>query len=117
MTYQWTSAILGLFIAGTIFYLIRRDHLHSRHATWWLLLAFMIAVLGVFPQLIDLVAARLNVNYPPTLLMTGSLGMILVKVLSIDIHQSKQERKFRRLIQRLALLEEEKYKKDQTHEL
>lgn len=108
ISYQVTSALLGLSIAGVILVLIRRDHLHSRHAVWWLMVAILIAMLGFFPRLIDVVAVYLNVSYPPTLLFLVGMGMILLKVLSIDIHQSQQERKIRRLVQRLALLEAEK---------
>lgn len=114
MTYQITSAILGLGLAGIILYLIRRDHLHSQHALWWLMVAFIAGVFGVFPQLIDIFAAYLKINYPPTLLIIVGLGMLLIKVLSIDIHQSRQERKIRRLVQRLAILEEEKRQRGET---
>jgi hypothetical protein len=107
VTYQWTSAALGLGIAGMILYLIRRDHLHSQHAVWWLGAALFIAVLGLFPKIVDWAATYLNINYPPTLLFILGMGMMLIKVLSIDIHQSRQERKIRRLVQRLALLEAE----------
>jgi len=105
VTYQWTSAALGLGIAGIILYLIRRDHLHSQHAVWWLGAALIVAALGLFPTTVDWAAAYLNIHYPPTLLFILGMGMILIKVLSIDIHQSRQERKIRRLVQRIALLE------------
>lgn len=107
MTYQITSAIIGLAIAGTILWLIRRDHLHSRHAIWWLMVTFMVIILGIFPHIIE-VARQLGVNYPPTLLLTLAFGMMLIKTLSIDLHQSKLERQMRRLIQRIAILETEK---------
>lgn len=107
MSYQWTSAILGFFIAGMIFYLIRRDHLHTHHAPWWLLVALSVAVLGVFPRLIDWIAAYLHINYAPSLAFLLGLGLLLIKVLTIDIHQSRQERQIRRMAQRLALLEDE----------
>jgi hypothetical protein len=116
MSYQLTSAILGLFTAGTILWLIRRDHLHSRHALWWLLVAFTIMLLGIFPTIIDWLAIRLGINYPPTLLFILGMGMILVKVINIDLHQSSLERKVRRLAQRQAILEGEKYEKDKNGE-
>jgi hypothetical protein len=108
MSHEATSAILGLLLAGTILWLIRRDHLHSRHASWWLLIAFMIMLLGIFPTIIDKIAIFFGVNYPPTLLFILGMGMILLKVISIDLHQSQLERKMRRLAQRLAILEGEK---------
>ena len=105
MSYQVTSAIIGFIIASIILWLIRVDHLHSRHAVWWFLIAFGVVVLGIFPQLLDNTARLLGVHYPPTLLFILGFGMILIKVLSIDIHQSALERKVRRLAQRLAILE------------
>jgi hypothetical protein len=105
MSYQFTSAVLGLFIASTIFWLIRRDLLHSRHALWWLLVALLVVTLGMFPKIIDKLAVLLGVNYPPTLLFSLGMGMILLKVLSVDLHQSQLERKIRRLAQKLAILE------------
>lgn len=106
-SYHITSALLGLSIAGIILYLIRRDHLHTRHALWWLWIAFIILVLGIFPTTVDTLAVFLGVNYPPTLIFILGIGMLLVKVLGIDIHQSELERRQRRLTQRLAILEEE----------
>lgn len=113
LSYHLTSAILGLMIAGTILYLIRLDHLHSRHALWWLGVALGIMILGIFPKIIDKVAFFLGVHYPPTLLFTLGLGMILIKVLGIDLHQSDLERKVRRLTQRLAILEGEREQNSQ----
>jgi len=107
ISYQLTSGFLGISIAGMIIYLIRRDHLHTHHAGWWLLLAFLIALLGIFPKIVDTLANHLDISYPPTLLFAGGMGILLVKVLSIDIQQSQQERKVRRMAQRLALLEDE----------
>lgn len=112
MSYQVTSAILGLILASTILWLIRRDHLHSHHALWWLLVAFMVMLLGIFPTMIDWIASWLGVNYPPTLLFIFGMGMILVKVISIDLHQSKLERKIRRLAQQIAILEGEQSSKN-----
>jgi hypothetical protein len=102
-----TSAIIGLSIAAIILYLIRGDHLHSRHALWWLWVAFFIVLIGIFPYIIDYLGRSLGVNYPPTLALILGIGMLLLKVLTIDIHQSELERRLRRLTQRLAIIEEE----------
>lgn len=113
MSYQITSAILGISLALIILILIRRDHLHSRHAIWWLFVAVFVMILGFFPKIIDYLALKLGVNYPPTLLFSLGMAMILLKVLSIDLHQSQLERKTRRLAQRLALLEGEQHAHDE----
>jgi hypothetical protein len=107
MSYEFTSTILGFFIAGIILWLIRRDLLHSRHAAWWLIVAISIVLLGIFPTAIDWLATHLGVHYPPTLLFVLGMGFILIKVITIDLHNSDLERKVRRLAQRLAMLEAE----------
>ncbi len=112
---QIITAILGLILATTIIVLIRRDHLHTRHALWWLMLAMGIVILGFFPSIIDKIGFWLNIKYPPTLLFILGLSMLLLKVLSLDIRQSSQEQQLRRLIQKIAILETE-LKQYQNHD-
>lgn len=106
ISYNWTSAGLGLVIAGIILLLVRRDYLHTYYAIWWLLTAAAVLILGVFPQLINYIGAMVGVHYPPIFLMVVCLGMILIKILTMDLERSKQRQELRLLTQRLALLEE-----------
>ncbi len=103
--YQWTTGIIGIVIAAVIILLIRRDHMHTRYAMWWLPAAVAVAVLGAFPGLADFVASRTGVNYPPILAVVVGLLLILVKLVLLDIELSRTERKLHRLTQRLAILE------------
>jgi hypothetical protein len=105
ITYQWITAALGVLIAGSILYLVRRDHLHGPYAIWWLLVALMTTVLGIWPQLVDKLGHALGVAYPPALLLVLAQGMMLVKILTMDIERSRQERRLRRLAQHMAILE------------
>jgi len=104
-SYKWVSSILGLLIAGVILTLVRRDYLHTRYAIWWLCIAIGVLVLGVFPGLVDLVGSPFGVHYPPILLVILCLGLVLIKMLTMDLERSRHERELRRLAQRLALLE------------
>lgn len=105
MTYQLTSLALGLLIAGAILWLVRRDHLHGPFALWWIGVAITVAVLGFWPRLFDGIAGLLGIGYPPILAVVLGFGLLLVKMLTMDIERSRQERKMRRLAQRLALFE------------
>ena len=108
ISYNLTSLILGFIIAGVIILLVRKDRLHTRYSLWWLMIALGSIVLGAFPRLIDRIAAIFGVHYPPVLLIIAGIGLILIKMLTMDIDRSEQERKLRILVQRLAVFEGEK---------
>ena len=105
LSYQWTTAIIGVLIAVVILFLIRRDVLHVKRSLWWIGVAALIVVMGVFPYQTAQFGALLGVNYPPILILTVGMGFILIKILSMDLERSRQERMLRRLIQKIAILE------------
>ncbi|MDO3383245.1 DUF2304 domain-containing protein [Gilvimarinus algae] len=101
----WISAVVGLLVAATILFLIRRDKLHVRHGVFWLLLAFAFAGLGFAPTLVDWLARVLGVGYPPVLAIVAIIAVLVIKILMMDIDQAHQEVQLQRLIQRVAMLE------------
>lgn len=105
ISYSITSAIIGGTIGLSILYLIRQDRLRAPYAVWWMIVALAVILLGLFPQLVDLIASRLGVHYPPILVVIVALGLLLLKILTMDIERTKQEQQLRRLTQRIALLE------------
>lgn len=105
ITYHLTSTIIGISIAATIFWLVRRDHLHGPYAIWWIGAAITVGILGFFPRSFDYLAVHLGINYPPVLAIVIALGLVLIKMLTMDLERSRQERLIRRLAQRLAMLE------------
>jgi|GEM_PF-306314 len=103
--YQMTAAAIAIVVAFFILYLVRRDHLHGPYALWWLSVAIAVLVLGLLPKIVDGLAGILGVNYPPALIAAAGMGVILIKMLTMDLERSRQERKLRSLTQRLAVLE------------
>lgn len=107
MTAQITAAIIGIILASAIFYLVRRDHLHGPYALWWLAVAAATLVLGVFPPVVLWLGRITGISYAPVLPIIIGLSMILLRMLKMDIDRSRQERQIRRMIQKLAILEQE----------
>lgn len=107
MSAQITAAVIAVLLAGAILYLVRRDHLHGSYALWWLAVASATLLLGVFPPLIDWLGHLTGIYYPPILPIIIGIGMILVRMLKMDIDRSRSERQVRRLTQKLAILEQE----------
>jgi len=107
LTGQITSAILGIAIAGAILFLVRRDHLHGPYALWWLSVAAATFVLGVFPGTVAWLGRVSGISYAPVLPIIVAVALILLRLLKLDIDRSRQERRVRRLTQKLAILERE----------
>ncbi len=108
ISYNLTSLVIGIVAAGVILLLVRKDLMHSRYSVWWLLMALGMAIFGCFPRLVDKIAHRLGVSYGPVLVIVIGMALILIKMLTMDIERSAQERRLRLLTQRLAILEGEK---------
>ncbi|MDX1605907.1 MAG: DUF2304 domain-containing protein [Candidatus Competibacterales bacterium] len=105
LSYQIVSTLIGFGIALTILFMLRRDHIHGSHAVWWLAIAAGVVVLGLFPWLSDTLGGWLGIGYPPILAVLLGMAGLLIKVLSMDVEFARQERRVRRLTQRLALIE------------
>ena len=102
-----TTLGIGIGIAIAIFLLVRKNHLMVSQAVWWLMVAAVSMAFGIYPRLIDKIGAVFGIHYPPTLLIVVGMGAILIKMLTMDLKLSKQERNIRALTQRLAILESE----------
>jgi hypothetical protein len=100
-----TTALLGLSLAAAIMWLLRRDHLHLGHGLFWLGVAALAAVLGVWPETIDRMATFTGISYPPSLLLLLSVIVLLIKTLHTDMLNTRIERQVKRLNQRLAILD------------
>lgn len=107
MTPYLTSALLGILIAGGILLLVRRDHLHGGFAVWWLAMAAAALVIGLVPGSVDWLGRLFGVAYPPMLVAALGLGALLLKLLVLDIDVTRRERRVRRLLQKVAILEAE----------
>jgi len=107
MTPYLTSALLGIAIAGGILWLVRRDQLHGSFAVWWLTVAMAALVIGFVPRSVDWLGALFGVSYPPMLVALVGIAALLLKLLVLDIDMTRRERRVRRLLQKVAILEAE----------
>ncbi len=99
------TSIIGIVTAMIIVILIRRDHLHVRYGLWWMTVAIVFALLGLFPALFDSFAKYVGVAYPPILALTVATVILVIKILVMDIERSRNAIRLQRLTQRIALLE------------
>ncbi len=100
-----TTLIIGVLLAFKIFVMVRKDHLHGPYAIWWLIVAGIAMVLALFPIIVNKAAHYAGISYPPTLILVLAVSFILLKMLSQDVHRTLQEKKIRRLTQKMGILE------------
>jgi len=104
-SYHLTVIVLGLVLATGILYLVRRDHLYIRQGLFWILIAAVSLLFGLWPYLIDTMGSVLGIAYPPALLFLVAIVVLIFKALFGDIELTRVRRDLRRLNQRIALLE------------
>lgn len=97
--------VIGALLSISIFYLVRKDKMHGPFATWWLMVALATIILSAFPSWVDNVALKIGIVYPPTLILVLAVGLMLIKMLTMDMALTRKERKIRRLTQRMAIIE------------
>lgn len=100
---HFTTAVLGLGLAAIILLLVRRSHLHLSHGVFWLGVAVLAAVFGLWPGFVDQLATVAGISYSPALILLVAIIVLLVKSLLIDITNTRIERQLRRLNQRLTI--------------
>lgn len=103
----WITSTVGLCVAALILWLIRRDRLHVDHGLMWISVAVAFALLGFAPGVVDWVAGRLGIAYPPILGVIIALALLVLKILLMDIERSHIAIRTQRLTQRVAMLEAE----------
>lgn len=106
MTFQIFVGLLALAVVIMILWLIRHERLPINRSLWWIAVALVIGVFGLFPQLVDQLAQLVGVNYPPALLFTLAILTLLIKLLLEDMEVAAQQRRILRLAQKTAILEE-----------
>ena len=104
---QIVSSVIGLVIATIILFLVRRDHLQPKQAFRWFLIAAVVALLGLYPTIVDKIGIALGIAYPPIIPLIIGLGAALVKILLMDIERNKMNVTLDRIVQKLAMLEAE----------
>jgi len=109
--YLFLTAFIGLSVAFFIIWLIRKDHLHVKYAFSWIIVGVFAVIVGFSPSIIDNLAYRIDISYPPILAIIIAFTFFLIKILTIDIERSRQERNLLRLTQRIGILEAELHQK------
>jgi uncharacterized protein YacL len=87
------------------FYWVRVRELRERYAITWLLVATLLLLIGLFPDVLKSVADWAHLSYPALVLFVA-LGLIYLNSFFVSVALTKHYRWNVRLTQQMALLEE-----------
>ncbi len=105
VTYKTFSIIFGILIALILIILIRKSRLQTVLLVWWFAIIALMMMFAFFPSLVDLFGHYFGIAYPPIIISVVGLGLICIKVLSMDIYITKNEIRYKQLAQKMAVLE------------
>lgn len=113
MTLKLRIALILVSVAT--FYLIirkiRQSKVQIESAIFWILLAMVLVVYSIFPQVADFCAQVLGIYATTNFLFLFAIFILIVKVFYMTIHISQLESKLKELVQQMAL-EEKKHEEE-----
>lgn len=94
---------LGVIFVVTVMYLLVKRKINERNSLFWLAGSLIILLLATTPDILEITARIIGVDYPPTLLFLLSILVILFILLYQSIQISVLQEKCRELTQHLAI--------------
>ncbi len=86
---------------------IRRSQLYIDDAIYWIVSAFLLLILSIFPQIALWASDLLEIQSPANFVFLVMIFMVLVKLFNLAIELSVQKHRINRLVQKLALMKDE----------
>ncbi len=112
---------LGFLLCLIVFELVRRKKFREELSLIWFLVGIAIVMSSFGDLLIDPLAQKLQIGYPPALVFVWVIFFLILALLYFSIVISDLKSKIKDLSQKIALLDflldekkEDDYKKDQT---
>jgi hypothetical protein len=96
--------ILALVILGIVLWMLLTRRLREKYAVLWIVIAVVVLILGVFPQLLVGLTHILGVEVPANLLFSLAIVLLIGVTLHLSWELSQVEDETRRLAEEVALL-------------
>lgn len=97
--------ILAIVFIIYILKMIRMKNFSVKESIFWVVGTFGIIVFAIFPKLLDKIALKLNISYPPSLLFLVGIFFLLFINFRNTQKISKENEKITELAQRCSILE------------
>lgn len=103
MTLRVLLLIASLITAVWILRKISKNRVKQEDALFWLCFAFLLALLGIFPELSFIMAEILGIQSPANFVFLAVIAILLEKMFSLSIQVSTLENKVEIMAAELAI--------------
>ena len=95
---------VSLFILIVVIELIRRNHLKERYSLIWLAAATVLLGFSIWRKLLDFIALKIGIYYPPSFLFLLAIAFLLILLLHFSTIVSSLSENNKRLAQEIGML-------------
>lgn len=106
------SALVTFFVLKKI----RRAQLNIDDAIYWIVFAFLLLLLSIFPQLAIWASDLLDILSPANFVFLFMIFVVLIKLFHLSIDLSVQKHRLNRLVQKLALMGDDRMQAEEQEQ-
>ena len=99
--------LVAIIFICYVFSIIKKGEFSVEESIFWVIGTVVVLVLSIWPKILDKVANKLNIEYPPSLLFLITSIFLLFIIFRDTKKISKQNNKITEIAQRVSILEYE----------
>ncbi len=104
--------ILAIFCILYVIQVVRQNKFSIKESFWWFIGSLLVLILAIWPTIIDFVAKKLNISYPPSLLFVICIIFLLFMIFRNSKRISEQQEKIIELAEQVSILKSKVSKND-----
>lgn len=97
--------MVGLAIIAFVYKQVKKHKLEEKESFFWIVGSICILILGLVPNIIDMMSKTLHIDYPPSLLFLLGIIFTIGLVFRLTLYVTLIKQQIKELAQRSALLE------------
>lgn len=112
MTPQILGIVMAVALLFAVILLVRSYVLPEKYAVIWIVASVAAIVLSAWPGLLDAVSDFFGISQSINLLFVGGFFVVLLLLMQISLELARTRDELRRIVQRIALDQEEQSRDD-----
>ena len=115
VTLRIALIIVSVFVTFFVLRKIRKAQLNIDDSIYWILSAFFLLILSIFPQIAIWASDLLGILSPANFVFLFMIFVVMVKMFLLSIDLSVQKHRLNHLVQKLALLQHDQNEKEEAY--